>query len=56
MSEAYNFVGYYGGERGANITIVGSEFKNSVFCRGSIVYRKAPYIENSIFGFVNYTY
>ena len=44
-----------GREKGAKISIRGSKFSNSRFCRGMIVYRKANYISNQ-YGFTNKTH
>ena len=52
----YTFLYTLGAERGAKIKVVNSIFKHSSFCKGAIVYRKQPYIDNSNMGWGNYTY
>jgi hypothetical protein len=44
-----------GGERGAKISIVNSDFSHSKFTKGMVVYRKQPYINNTL-GLSNRTY
>ena len=43
-TETKTFYTYLGADKGARIRIVNSNFKNSRFCKGMIVYRKQSYI------------
>lgn len=55
MTENKVFYTYNGADKGARIKIANSNFKNSRFFKGMIVYRKPPFIPQRL-SFANYTH
>ena len=54
-TDNYSAYSYNGGDRGAKIWIQNSNFRDSRFCKGMIVYRKQNYIKETL-SFTNFTH